>query len=145
MLYICVYIYTLYKYVYIYNIYIYMYVYIHTYMYIYTNIYIYTHIYIYYIYIYIYISQSLSITYHILKFHQLAKEAFKKYFGWCLYKEIRSEIETWSTGRVVVTCLVRNNFMEKVYRKYTPKTSVILLFEACVCYFLINFYFLPKR
>ena len=143
MLYICVYIYTFYKYVYIYNIYIYVCIYTYIYVHIYKHIYIYTHIYIYIIYIYI--SQSLSITYHILKFHQLAKEAFKKYFGWCLYKEIRSEIETWSTGRVVVTCLLRNNFMEKVYRKYTPKTSVILLFEACVCYFLINFYFLPKR
>ena len=37
--------------------------------------------------------------------------------------------------------LVRNNFMEKVYRKHALKTSAVLLFKACVCYFFNKFYF----
>ena len=44
-----------------------------------------------------------------------------------LYKEIRSDVETWSTDKVVY--LVRNVFTEKVYRKPALKTTAIPLFN----------------
>ena len=40
--------------------------------------------------------------------------------------------------------LVRNIFMEKVYRKHAIKTSAIPCFKACVHYFLTNFYISPN-
>ena len=54
-----------------------------------------------------------------------------------------SDIETWSTEGY----LVRSNFMEKVYKKHTAKTSVIPLFdlfEDYFCYFSTNIYFSPN-
>ena len=44
-----------------------------------------------------------------------------------LFKEIRSDVETWSTDRVVY--LVRNVFIEKAYRKPALKTTTIPHFK----------------
>ena len=44
-----------------------------------------------------------------------------------LFKEIRSDVETWSTDRVIY--LVRNVFIEKAYRKPALKTTTIPLFN----------------
>ena len=44
-----------------------------------------------------------------------------------LYKEIRSDVETWSTDKVVY--LVRNVFTEKLYSKPALKTTAIPLFN----------------
>ena len=44
-----------------------------------------------------------------------------------LFTEITSDVETWSTDRVVY--LVRNVFIEKAYRKPALKTTTILLFN----------------
>ena len=44
-----------------------------------------------------------------------------------LYKEIRSDIETWSIDRVWV--FSKEHFIKKVYRKHALKTSAIPLFN----------------
>ena len=44
-----------------------------------------------------------------------------------LFKEIRSDVETWSTDRVIY--LVRNVILEKAYRKPALKTTTIPLFN----------------
>ena len=44
-----------------------------------------------------------------------------------LFTEITSDVETWSTDRVVY--LVRNVFIEKAYGKPALKTTTILLFN----------------